>query len=406
MAANVRINLPPRLIESARAAQYTNRAALDARVLDQKVEDRAAARYGAIQRAAAESTQPLPNLVSTSAPQLRPRTTSQGGGILEFSSKPAPRIRLPRRRQSGFVTVGAYWFLLIQRQIASRWNVQTWCWGSIDGQHWRVAQFTEMISGANPFLFPEDQELGCVELPAGGAGVVVLCRIVRRSPFNGAFIGVLSTGAYLIRPDGITEVSVSGDIATIISAIQNRSFNAERVAYVRTNNGWRAKSIKTGYSVFVRRPDLYVPVEEAIEEYRQYTGDSSAEIPVIGIDRTSEGSNVGSSGPESYPATIETHGIIDNITFSSMLPALPIEPPVTPSLTDETPLELAQPIVIPSIALQEIAQGGAVLTTQNSDSVMASGSYPGISLWRQYVYDYYGGTYCRDKLQALGITLP
>jgi hypothetical protein len=50
MPARVNINIPPRVIESARAAQYANREALDGRVLTDKIKAKVQARRAAVLR--------------------------------------------------------------------------------------------------------------------------------------------------------------------------------------------------------------------------------------------------------------------------------------------------------------------------------------------------------------------
>jgi hypothetical protein len=50
MPARVNLNVPPRLIESARAAQYANREALDGRALTEKIRAKAQARRAAVLR--------------------------------------------------------------------------------------------------------------------------------------------------------------------------------------------------------------------------------------------------------------------------------------------------------------------------------------------------------------------
>jgi hypothetical protein len=66
MPARVNLNVPPRLIESARAAQYANREALGARTLADKIKAKAKARRDAALRA-----QPLPPDRAGEAPEGR-----------------------------------------------------------------------------------------------------------------------------------------------------------------------------------------------------------------------------------------------------------------------------------------------------------------------------------------------
>jgi hypothetical protein len=78
MPGNVNINIPPRLIESARAAQYANREALDGRALVSKIKAKAKT-----QRAAAV--------------QAKPPLTAPVGGLLEERRRPVA-WRIWRRR--------------------------------------------------------------------------------------------------------------------------------------------------------------------------------------------------------------------------------------------------------------------------------------------------------------------
>ena len=50
MPGRVNVNIPPRVIESARAAQYANREALDGRVLAEKIKSKVQARRAAVLR--------------------------------------------------------------------------------------------------------------------------------------------------------------------------------------------------------------------------------------------------------------------------------------------------------------------------------------------------------------------
>jgi hypothetical protein len=89
MAGHVNLSLPPRLIESARAAQYANREALGGRVLADKIKTKVKAR-----RAAALRAQPLP--------------PDRVGGALEERDPLKWRI-WRKRRSGGEVAVGVAW---------------------------------------------------------------------------------------------------------------------------------------------------------------------------------------------------------------------------------------------------------------------------------------------------------
>jgi len=94
MPGNVNINIPPRLIESARAAQYANREALDGRALVGKIKAKA-------QRAAAV--------------QAKPPLITPVGGLLEESRKP-DTWRIWRRRTNAAATP----YILFVNSNASR----------------------------------------------------------------------------------------------------------------------------------------------------------------------------------------------------------------------------------------------------------------------------------------------
>lgn len=89
MASLVNLNVPPRLIESARAAQYANREALNSRELDARIKAKAEQRHAAALRA-----QPLPD--------------DRVGGVLEFQQRPMGRIRT-RRQVVRQVEAGLGW---------------------------------------------------------------------------------------------------------------------------------------------------------------------------------------------------------------------------------------------------------------------------------------------------------
>jgi hypothetical protein len=80
MPGNVNLNIPPRLIESARAAQYANREALDSRVLSEKIKAKVKARHAAVLR-------------------QQPVTPDRAGGLLETGDP--LKWRIWRKRRAG-----------------------------------------------------------------------------------------------------------------------------------------------------------------------------------------------------------------------------------------------------------------------------------------------------------------
>lgn len=87
MASKVRISLPPKLIEDARAAQYANRQRLSARVLETKLGDKIEKRIKLTQES-----------------ELSPEKLI--GGTLEFQEKKQYKIRTKRRSlRRGFLLV-------------------------------------------------------------------------------------------------------------------------------------------------------------------------------------------------------------------------------------------------------------------------------------------------------------
>ena len=87
MASKVRISLPPKLIEDARAAQYANRQRLSARVLETKLGDKIEKRIKLTQESELSSEKLI-------------------GGTLEFQEKKQYKIRTKRRSfRRGFLLV-------------------------------------------------------------------------------------------------------------------------------------------------------------------------------------------------------------------------------------------------------------------------------------------------------------
>jgi len=99
MVDRVSLNLPPRLIESARAAQYANREALGGRTLTDKIKAKVKARRAAL---ALVRAQPL--------------TPDRAGGALEELEERDPlKWRIWRkRRPGGEVAVGVAWLHISQ----------------------------------------------------------------------------------------------------------------------------------------------------------------------------------------------------------------------------------------------------------------------------------------------------
>ena len=85
MPGKVNINIPPRLIESARAAQYANREALDGRVLSDKIKAKAKTQHtanAATRELAARATGELPDFRSPDYWRIWRRRKKSGAGLV------------------------------------------------------------------------------------------------------------------------------------------------------------------------------------------------------------------------------------------------------------------------------------------------------------------------------------
>lgn len=115
---NVKVNLPPRLIDSARAAQYANRDTLDRRELASKVQ----------QKVRTDATREVK--------KFDPMATKKGpeGGQLEFESRKKPRLWTKRR-----LVEDGDGFLLVPSSPAEGEFIAL-----LTGSRWRLAQYANL----------------------------------------------------------------------------------------------------------------------------------------------------------------------------------------------------------------------------------------------------------------------
>ena len=418
MTSRVRLNVPPRVIESARAAQHANREALSARQAAERIRSKAEQQQAAEQRA-----QGLRAPAAGATAQQR----QIDGGQLEFTRRKGQRI-WTRRRVVDAASISVGWMLSAQRQIQNGVVMNTYSVGSASARSWFTIQYLEdyRINGATGAPISPDLNRTALfyVLPADEDLVFAYVVFPRTDPSAVYMEGVCVIQTERVyRSQSIPEFMSRHALDSAVADTQARSYVTEYLnpgligfGYSRNNeqDGWTR--MVGGYSVRERQKstsNVYAGLAErmgpgvataarATQDYKNLTGNNR--IPVLGYD----GLTATGAG---YPAIAGEFGVIEGLDVESLVPAsmtgaISQPRPSTLSLIDKTILRLADRPSPPPEYLQELALGAAETNgnvtgealnvddfLQNEDNYLLIG------------YDYHGGSYCRDKLRELGINL-
>jgi hypothetical protein len=439
-SSRVNLRVPPRLIESARAAQYANRETFGARKALDRMAKEVDRRVEAEQRDA-------------------PGRDPQRGGLLDFEKRRIPRPKL-RNRWRPVVDVGTGWLIDDQSSpglgrvltdstsstnrpgVIAQWGVamlgaraipltfrsysnsysQKWNLyiGSGDGSKWLTVplqateyeeyneSFVRIEQNEGSFFFGYDDgswstavTAPCLEwwyVPLGGKRTVFLLTLSQKS---GAANGTSTwSGGYFDGSPVYTssETSSTQDLQSVACVISETDVTTislpQAPGFIRGKEPLPVESNRAPldpvayksvyliqqkspfdgfssigasfnactsavYDQIMRYPDDQMTPAQANDLYRSFSG---GDIPVLGYERTSTGSP--------NPAT-------EAGTFGEIIGATVLGAP-----------------------------GSGVLdrTLERRPSIGAQAPVP-YSPYELTTYDYHGGSYCRDRLADLGLTL-
>ena len=453
MPGNVNINIPPRLIESARAAQYANREALDGRALVGKIKAKAMAKA---QRAAAV--------------QARPPLTAPVGGPLEESRKPDTWRIWRKRRVREAVNVGVGWLHIAQNYtvisndrtfVDSGWsngstqggpfwpfysfsdgNPGIWdgvntmrtqstdysanaslelvvTVGTRSGETWRRARHTISFNGLSNSFRQDDwtviEGIGLSEkvfvrttqtdnfdvrlwyglFPAGGTSVILAVSIIQ---FNHAYSADGSISP--LPPESVT-VQNTKQISFLITESEITEVTHPLPVYVQKDiDAYLAQAFTAsvpGYDVTVNPARTASVIPSSIGMYQQ-RGWWTTSAMFEGITQNGAFSSVSAQQAKSSYATFSGKAEIPVLRYK----------PNDPLAAGTPTTEEGYFGIIPGASVTSSVTS-AMLAAELEDTTEQS---PGLNAANQpepvqfiVAYDYHGGSYCRDQLKRIGITL-
>jgi hypothetical protein len=441
-SSRVNLRVPPRLIESARAAQYANRETFGARNALDRMAKEVDRRVEAEQRAA-------------------PGRDPQRGGLLDFEKRRIPRPKL-RRRWRPVVDVGTGWFindefspglgrelmsssfntnnpplgpeppsfwggpfeggiLIPSPQFKSRVSTYTQKWrlyiGSGDGSKWETVflqaserqefnismQYVYTADSTGPFAYTAGSwsakstvpQLEWWHLPLGGDRIIFLLTLSQKDgAINGTFewSGGYADGSPVYTSPNTSSTQDIESVGFVITQTDVTRINLSQIPdFIRGNepisyednigpfgefgialakprspfDGFSSIGASFNactsavYDQIMRYPDEEMTPTQANDLYRSFSG---RDIPVLGYERTSTGS----------PNPTTEAG-----TFGEIIGATVLGAPGS-GVLDRT------------------------LERKPSTDAQVPVPYPPYEL---ITYDYHGGSYCRDRLADLGLTL-
>jgi hypothetical protein len=410
-SSRVNLRVPPQVVEDARAAQYANRETLAARDDARRAHRRAQQQVDAIRR-------------------VQPDLGRQRGGQLEFERPPLQRLW---RRRGGRVLrpvdVGVAWlatdldqgdFLASIQSIHDEAIQNNTCQlntnnnyiGSSDGSQWLVigdgSTYVDSIA-QSPELFAQVAHfVEYTHLPLGDNAMIAIIEIARYEsqrvpdPFYGWQIynlrSTLKTFFYVVAESSVQLIrSIAGQPGfmppqdqwysgtlplnrflfyrdeadglikrrLLVPRIRKSFTIYDRNAYAWSHHGAAGYGTPTSasYDQFRLYPNSYTSItaEEAEAAYASYANGGT--IPVLGYER-------------------QTVGGYSPLTERGQFGVIPDALTTDPSTWAFTELER---------------------TLDRAPAALAS--TPGADNQILIAYDYHGGTFCRDSLAQLGITL-
>jgi hypothetical protein len=447
MTGRVNLNLPPRLIESARAAQYANREALGGRVLADKITAKVKAR-----RAAALRSQPLP--------------PDRVGGVLEERDPLKWRI-WRKRRPSKAVDVGVGWLHIGQNYTITSNNATsydpTWSngipgssWDPYSGPTTRRLGAIQSASATSEFAITIGTRSGetwnrfryalntSVQIKAYTDETRFLYSYIDANGNNGFLIGSKDdtyadfSGIYFTRlwysifPAGqsdlilvvtIAQFVVTGYFADSLNQTgSDGSFNLQstkQISFLVTQSS--VTELIHGIPAFMQKQ---IDNELAANATIGNRPLSSVNNPSITIEPAFSQTAIGIY-PGGNASSVSYEGIAPSGTYSTVTPQQAKASYAAYSGKDEIPVLRYKPNDPLAASTPTTEKGlfgiipGASVTAPITNGMLAAGlddeleQRPGPNAENQpepvelvIAYDYHGGTYCRSRLAALGITLP
>jgi len=393
-SSRVNLRVPPRLIESARAAQYANRETFGARTAQERIAREVNRRVEAEQRAA-------------------PGRDPQRGGLADYGKRRMPRpARIRRRIRSQWSVNGVFVYLLstVHPNVAplpgdvgikTRTKVLI---GSGDGSVWRIAtdrfritsnvialplaEGTVVLVGHASWDLSDDQRVVVV-------GYVVTLTDVREIAVPDAFARLFFKPSW-DDASGVDEGVLTGGI--FLTELGRDIYDFEYMygaGYVQSSQFSNPVLLPAvSSSVYDRLALPAGSVLYAQDALRLY----GAELPVLGSlrYRTDIDQLLYYGDTFSMHEFDGTYGIMDDLSVTSdQLPNGPFDP-IAPRLT---------PVVLTETVERKVAVS-ALPVEVPADTIVDSVSYFALGLVSQIItYDYHGGSYCQDRLAQLGLTL-
>ena len=433
MPGRVALNLPPRVVESARAAQYANRARLDARTTDERIQAKTVQRHAAAQRA-----QPLPE--------------DRVGGVLEFPQRGVARI-WRRPRAFGEVDVAVGWQQVSRSQPApspsipnpydpsidgplsgtdSASGAMTFSalLGSGDGSRWEAIGITLPWSFSFAYSYgpgPQSVWRGqayseaattnhefrqiAVTLPLGGNRLLWLMVIAQYTltyadTHSAPYSGSVTTAVPFFTARIIGERSVE-PLAAPVPAFMLAEIQARATQLVQVTQGAPLPP------QYYRLDTWGRPVTQAYVDAADLSiGGTSIGINPAGLDANLDFSRLVSSNAyeglttfAGQPMTAaQAKAAYKAFSGNSEIPVLGYRRDARALPYPQN--ERGEFGVMPGVSVTDLTFPAVDALEDEVERAPASGATaPGGPHQILVGYDFHGGNYCRDKLQALGITL-
>ena len=400
MAGRVDLRVPPRLIESARAAQYANREVLGARSLERQIKAKVKQRQEASERA-----NPL-------------QSGQREGGVLEFQQAPLQRIwRRPRRRGEVDVAVGyvrGFYQLVEGYPTIGAYRVF-----SADGSAYIDLQESFVTGNERIELGIINEYSVLMTLPiGGGTGELLLLRffvrILMLNPQDDRHrYAVADLKSFIVGPSSVKSINIGmpAFVDPLVTSSNNRVYNAVHGTQygLGVRQYWTGENLAAAAQIMQSEPHFSTSaifykltgrlsldgLATALEVQNLFKEDTGRNlIPVLGSQGFFPATRFFGGGASTFldraaSAPPPVFGVIPGATVTDPWlisvwgnPATDEQPwPYT--LEDELFAPSCNP-VLPAPGLNTFGQEDTCLLA----------------------YDYHGGTYCRDQLAALGITLP
>jgi hypothetical protein len=357
-SSRVNLRVPPRVVEDARAAQYANRETLAARDDARRVQRRVQQEVDAIRRA---------------QPDLNRRL----GGQLEFQRPPLQRLWRRKGGRVRPVDVGVGFLSLASQTNGELLTTTKLAIGSGNGLNWKyITEISPLLGNEQPgpfALLPVENRLLFVHF---------------FTLYNPSLLAYSLTRVkvYEVTYDQVRDVAASTGLQQAIASTINFDLTNINPALPAVPRVWSSvggnlfiSTVQVATSAiyyYLQNPlldtDVY-RIHELEAEAEQRLGES---IPVLGVNFAAD------PQPSGLPMNFDLSKFDSDIGAISGYSAGSTSSPTTP------------------ISLRRVYRHNVGGQGRQFPLIMANQfNYMAVT------YDYHGGTYCRDRLAELGITL-